>query len=368
MLKAGISAQVIGFYSSFTQMAYLVFSMLFANAANHFPSTRRPESAMFWMQALFFALNAVLCLFPDTPRLLCILVFVLGFLTTFVGTVRDVLDYRLVIEVIPTESYSLYSAVSGIFLGVFGILPGLVLNFLYGIFEFYPVTACAFLAAGLASFGAGLANSALKPLPGRKVPEQTELSEARKPENSVREVFRRREFRRLIAANFIRGFGAGMLALLPVLAVRYAGFTEEKTVLLSSVTNAATFTSCAVYAFLRKKRMKASTLALAGAGLFVLLCAAFQGSVPIFLAFLFPAYAGYNIVCYAIPDIVYLHVEERIISAYNTWRMIFTTFGTICSSMLVGVLIDLVDGRILVAVGCASILFCCISYFRVFRE
>ena len=114
--------------------------------------------------------------------------------------------------------------------------------------------------------------------------------------------------------------------------------------------------------------MKASTLALAGAGLFVLLCAAFQGSVPIFLAFLFPAYAGYNIVCYAIPDIVYLHVEERIISAYNTWRMIFTTLGTICSSMLFGILTDCVDGRLLAAVGCAAILFCCISYFRVFSH
>ena len=77
---------------------------------------------------------------------------------------------------------------------------------------------------------------------------------------------------------------------------------------------------------------------------------------------------GYNIVCYAIPDIVYLQVEKRIISAYNTWRMIFTTLGTICSSMLLGILTDYVDGSLLAAVGCAAVLFCCISYFRVFNN
>ena len=77
------------------------------------------------------------------------------------------------------------------------------------------------------------------------------------------------------------------------------------------------------------------------------------------------AFSGYNIVCYAIPDTVYLSVEESSISSYHTWRMALTTLGTVLSTALFGLVADSVSPTVLAVCGTVSVFFCCLAYHRV---
>ena len=142
---------------------------------------------------------------------------------------------------------------------------------------------------------------------------------------------------------------------------------KEQSALISGVMNAATFLSCGVYGLLRQRKIRASTLGLAGSCLFFLLCGAFLGSPVWFLIVLFFAYCGYNIVCYAIPDAVYQRVEEGVISAYHTWRMALTTLGTVFSTAVIGLIEETVSGTVLAVCGTLSIFLCCLAYHHTMK-
>ena len=363
-LKKGMDAQIVSYYASFTQAVFLVFSLLFASAADRTRRTKRAATLLFFANSLSFLLQTVLCLLPDSSAVFCFAAFAAGALINIANTVRIVFDYKVICEVIPVERYAAYSSVSGILCGVFGILPGFLLPIFYARWDYTAVTICVFAASGLICAAAGILTGCLRLLPGKEEEPAPQIAQDRKV-SSVRSVLGRRDFRLLAIPNFIRGFGAGVVAILPLLAMKKVGLPEEQSALISGVTNAATFLSCAVYGLIRKRGVKATTLGLAGACLFFLLCLAFLGTPAVFLILLFFAFSGYNIVCYAIPDTVYLSVEESSISSYHTWRMALTTLGTVLSTALFGLVTDSVSPTVLAVCGTVSVFFCCLAYHRV---
>ena len=363
-LKMGMESGTVSYYTSFTQAVFLVFSLLFAGAADRCRRTKRTATLLFFANAAALLLQMILCLLPESPALFCAAAFAVGALVNVSNTVRVVFEYRMICEVIPVERFSLYSSVSGIVCGVAGILPGVLLPLFYGRHDYTAVTLAVFCASGLFCLAAGILNGCLRLLPGK---EETPAAEQKKKASPVRAVLGREDFRRLALPNFIRGFGAGVVAVLPLLAMKDAGLPKEQSALISGVMNAATFLSCGIYGLLRQRKIKAATLGLAGSCLFFLLSCAFLGSAVWFLIILFFAYCGYNIVCYAIPDAVYQRVEEDVISAYHTWRMALTTLGTVFSTAVIGLIADAVSGTVLAVCGTLSIFLCCLAYYRTMK-
>ena len=364
-LKMGMESGTVSYYTSFTQAVFLVFSLLFAGAADRCRRTKRTATLLFFANAAALLLQMILCLLPESPALFCVAAFAVGALVNVSNTVRVVFEYRMICEVIPVERFSLYSSVSGIVCGVAGILPGVLLPLFYGRHDYTAVTLAVFCASGLFCLAAGILNGCLRLLPGKE--EEDPAEERKNAPSSHRAVLGREDFRRLALPNFIRGFGAGVVAVLPLLAMKDAGLPKEQSALISGVMNTATFLSCGIYGLLRQRKIKAATLGLAGSCLFFLLSCAFLGSAVWFLIILFFAYCGYNIVCYAIPDAVYQRVEEGVISAYHTWRMALTTLGTVFSTAVIGLIADAVSGTVLAVCGTLSIFLCCLAYYRTMK-
>ena len=364
-LEMGMKEHTVSYYASFTQGVYLVFSLLFAGAADRCRKTKRASTLLFFANGLSLLFQMTLCLIPEKPSVFCLTAFAVGALINVSNTVRVVFDYKMICEVIPVERYSAYSSVSGILCGVFGILPGFLVPLFYARWDYKAVTLWIFAASGFFCCLAGALNGCLRVLPGKEeepVPRAVPTNQS----SSVREVLTSKDFRSLALPNFIRGFGAGVVAILPLLAIREIGFPKGQSALISAVMNAATFISCAFYGLIRQRRVKPTTLAITGSCLFFVLCASFFGTPLWFLVTLFFAYSGYNIVCYAIPDAVYLNVKEDVISAYHTWRMALTTLGTVLSTALFGLLEPYVSGTLLAVCGTVSIFICCLAYHRVF--
>ena len=364
-LKMGMAEGTVSYYTSFTQAVFLVFSLLFAGAADRYRRTKRASTLLFFANAAALLFQTALCFLPESSALFCTAAFAVGALVNVSNTVRVVFDYKMICKVIPVERYSLYSSVSGIVCGVIGILPGFLLPLCYARWEYRAVTLAVFAVSGLFCAAAGALNGCLRLLPFRG--DEGGDPPGNKRIGSVRKVLGRRDFRLLALPNFIRGFGAGVIAVLPLFAIRDAGIPKEQSALLSGVMNAATFFSCGVYGFARQKRIPSAALGMAGACLFLLLCTAFLRGRVWFLTVLFFAYCGYNTVCYAIPDAVYQRVDESVISTYHTWRMALTTLGTVFSTAVIGLIADSVSGTVLAVFGTLSILLCCIAYYRTMK-
>lgn len=370
-LRLSMSDGQIGALTSFTQAENVVLSLLLSGITGRYSKTKRIVSWMYAIQSAVTIGYLTLCLIHGIGAApAAVIVFALATAVNAIISVRVIFDYKLLCEVIDVADYSFYASVGGIINGAFSIAAGLILPLMYSLFDFYSVTSAAVLCSSLFLVLAWAANSRLDLLPGseKDIPQSERKSLLKTAVSGISDVFRDGDFRRMIIPNFTRGLGAGILSMIPLLAVRCEAVAEENTSLIVGITNASVFLSCAVYAALRKVHMKASVLNFAGSLLFILIIPSLTGGFAAFAVFYFIAYAGYNVVSYAIPDIVYNTVSEDIISAYNTWRMAFTTFGIVISTAVIGAVMSLTSGMVIAAVSAVLMLITCAAYLKNYRK
>ena len=364
-LRLGMSAQIVSFLSAFSQTVNLSFSLLFANITRRFTGTRRATTLLFFSHAAVIALYLVLCVFRNLPISAAVVIaFILTAAADIIVAVRAIFSYKLVCEVIPVRDYSMYASVGGILNGIFTISIGLLLPLLFRHFDFMRVAGLAIVLACILMMVTGVLNSRLRLLPGSEQPSAAPS----RVELINRDVLRDDSFRRMVLPNFMRGIGHGILSVIPLLAIRYGGLAESSAPIIVSLTNIALFAGSAAYAFLRRRSVSASALALSGSLLFLLITPAMSGAAPRFIVFYTLAHLGYQLISLAVPDIVYNTVGQENIAAFNTWRMALTYLGSVLSTALIGVLIDRVDGRLIGALSAAAMVYAGIAYFLYFRR
>ena len=105
-LKMGMENGTVSYYASFTQAVFLVFSLLFAGAADRCVRTKRAATLLFFANGLTLLVQTVLCLLPESSALFCFAAFAVGALVNVSNTVRVVFEYKMICEVIPVERYS----------------------------------------------------------------------------------------------------------------------------------------------------------------------------------------------------------------------------------------------------------------------
>jgi Na+/melibiose symporter-like transporter len=88
----------------------------------------------------------------------------------------------------------------------------------------------------------------------------------------------------------------------------------------------------------------------------------------VFFTLFLVAYTGYNIVCCAIPDMVYRMVPADTVAAFHTWRMAFTTLGSVISTAVIGMISVFVPGYCILAGGAAAILICSAWYYFYYKK
>ena len=94
-LKMGMESGTVSYYTSFTQAVFLVFSLLFASAADRCRKTKRTATLLFFANAAALLLQMTLCLLPESPALFCFAAFAVGALVNVSNTVRVVFEYRM---------------------------------------------------------------------------------------------------------------------------------------------------------------------------------------------------------------------------------------------------------------------------------
>ena len=363
LLFLGLSEKNVGVYLAIIPVANLVLSLLFSSAAS---ATKHTVGAYSMLCLCCSALTAAFLLvfrIPTSsaaffPVLLCV-----GAVLSAVAAIRMIFDYQIPCRVMDLKFYSLYISVGGIVSGIAGIATSSLFAFCIKKLEFMAVSRSAYVIAALLLAGASAVNLLLKTLPDT----ENAKKEDKKEKVGIAELWADASFRALIVPNLLRGFAAGAMSMITVLAVSELGMPESDGAVITACTQAATFASCAVYGALTPK-LKAERMGILGAVLFVLIAPSLLfGRISFFVLYT-AAYIGYNVVCNALPDMIYQNVSKRIMSPFHTWRLALTTLGTTLSTALIGVMIKSVSPTVILVFGAVTYFATAFIYYLHFTR
>lgn len=364
LLYANMSESRISQYLAFVPAVNLIVSLVFASITGRIKKGIPAYTVLCMLCGLLTAGFVLLFRSNLSPDTYFIVLMVLGGVLSAVVAVRIIYEYKLPCEVMELKSYSLYISVGGIISGITGIVTGMVLSFCYEKLDFFKVSCGAYLAAGLCLCAAALINALLKAIP---VKETAPEKPGQREKPNILRLLADRSFRVLAVPNFIRGFGAGLISMITVLAARGIGLVESDGAIITTCTSLGSLLSCAIYGVLAPK-LQASRVGMLGALVFCLLIPAFAGGRILFFVIYCVSYIGYNVVCSAIPDIIYQHISPDIMSVYHTWRLALTTFGTTVATALIGAVMATVSPTIVLAVGTIAFFLCMLAYYLYFRK
>lgn len=362
-IRGGMSDVRISVYMSVTQLCNLIISLLFAGITEKYRDTKRSASMLYTAGGAAVLMLIPFTAFEFSEGVFYTAMMIIGCLIQTAAAVRFVFEYKLPCEVMDTGDYSTYVALSNMCGGAAGIIAGLTLSALLGSFGFMAVMGCAFTAAAILLFGASAFNSSLKII--HEVGGNSLIRSD--PLTSIRRLMKNACFRALIVPNFIRGIGAGVIAMITVVAIKSVGLEENDVPLVTTTTYIGMLASCLIYIY-SAKRLGAPLSGLIGGAAFLTLSFSMTGSKYIFLAVYTFAYTGYNIVCCAIPDMVFQSVRPDIMGAFNTWRMIMTTLGTALSTALIGYLLEYIPADVITSAGSLAVFVCSLWYYLYYHS
>lgn len=372
-LKLGITTERIALYFSIMQIVSLISTFLTTGLPRLFRNTMKGDAVATVIYGLFFMGNVVICIFTGIPlNTKWIIILAAGCLVNTALSIRTVFDYKLPCELIIMSDYSFFTAVDGIVQGLCSIPVAFLLPVLYAKYDYETVTAVVFTVSVLLVIVTSIITMSYKKLNTATPEEPVADKSAILPWNDILRLLHDKEFMFLFIPNIVRGFCAGIYTLIPTLAIGSGCFTEVNVMLITGTGQAAVFISCLFYAWVGKRfGTRSMTVPLLGLGAGVLglmLIPVMKLSTIPFLCCYFIAYCGFNIVSYAIPDMVYKSVSADIISPFHTWRMGLTTLGNVIATYAVGIFAERISATVFMVIAAASMLFCCLGYYLWFKK
>lgn len=367
-MRSGMSEAQISIYLSILQVINMVFPILVAGIAAECRNSKKYAGIWYIINALITMTFAIFCAVTVDIKIFFPMMILIGGSAAMATAIQNVYHYKVPCEVIDLKYYTVYSARSGIFNGIIGILIGFILPIMYQKLPYMLVTGIAFAAAGILTVLAAIGVFALKPLDD-EVQEETKTKEKLPfhPLKDFIKLLHNHDFRYLVIPNLARGFGAGIMPLITVIALRESILTEENAAMLTSAAQIGTLLSCLVYTFLVQKLGLAITSLIGGAMMCLLPITVFGGTVW-FLVVYSIVYIGFYIISMVIPNMMYRAVDQSMISIYNTWRLTLNTIGTIFSTMLFGFLIEYISAFWLLTLGTAGFIVCSLGHYLCYRK
>ena len=177
------------------------------------------------------------------------------------------------------------------------------------------------------------------------------------------------KFMKLAVPNFLRGFGAGLLALVVLIGTFDGVLNSETSFFIAFVTSAGTILGCLFFRFTEKRIGVRRLLILTECG--VILFMPLIGAIPsiyAFCVFYFLAHFFNSGVDLSVPVMLYEHIPERIMGKYTAWRMLIYTFGTAIPGFLLQGMLKLFGSVITLGIGALCQLGCLIGYIVVLRK
>lgn len=306
--------------------------------------------------AVMFLCFLPLCIWNNASTTTYLYLTLVCVLHTVFNSLYVVCEYKLPYFTMPPESYAQSIAVSGIVYSVFSTLSGVIISSLSSRYSYSTLMLFFFTGAALMTFFAVLIIGSMKPMPG--APEsKTETVTKGKKEPALKILMRTPIFTTLISANYLRGFGWGVVSVIATVALDmdYGEATATAVVAVSSV---AFLVSSALFGALLHK-LPAQFWPLLGCLSFLAMGLMYTGDSLVFLIGLFIVVVGRTFLDNAMPYIMRAAVPSEISGPYNAWRMILHFTGVLTATSIATV----ISPELLLAITIVSQIVCGLQFY-----
>lgn len=283
--------------------------------------------------ALLFLAYIPLCIWKNASAGSFGLLIGVTVLQTVTTGLYTVCDYKIPYFVYQEQDYGFYLAWAGIAGSVVSFAIGTLVTALTATMDYTDLMLWAFLIAAVLLVISFLLQWHLQPV---RDPLSAKRSSAPQAKIPLKDVLLTPVFRKLLAANLMRGFSSGAITVLPVMAITL-GYSQAVVTAMVSVQAVATLASCAAFGYVCRWLTPRKTV-LAGSICVLALCAMLIPQSAVFL----PAYAlvllGKATVDNAVPAALLQIVPAEVAGPYNAWRMILHFFGSLVGTAVAAVI------------------------------
>ncbi len=366
LLDAGVSSARVGVYTSACSAVNILVSVVFAQLSD------RTKRLIPWFIFLMLALAGASLLFLFVYRLGFALILLLGAVQTVLVALKNLFEFKLPYHVLDMREYNSVQARDGIITGIVGVAGGALFSRALDAFEVQRVMCGGFAAAVVLFCGCAVLNRLFAVHPAPAVPQAAEPAAGERAPG-LRQVLGMPCFYRLLLPNFLRGILMGVTGIITVIGVSLYGMTPAQAAVIPIVCTAANISGSLVYHLLSKRVPVDKVLLLASVITLIFpLCAVCTAEAAlgraVFYGVSFAVSFGIIMISYAVPYMVYGMIPYRVAGAYNTYRMVITTAGSMLAAAAVSALLDRVPVFWLLAAACAAQLASAIAYRREYRK
>ena len=324
----GFESELIYLHSTLLQAANVLTILLASNWASNGSPIRRSAFTTIPIGLLFLFYIPIAIANHATPASYILLCSV-GVVQQIAYGLFTVCEYKTPYYIYKADEYGMMLSICGIISSVFSLLLGWVISFLTERYPFADIMKFAFLISAIFMVITFFAIYFEKSL---RTEDETEKNEQAKKSRPRVHLLRKPIFTRLIHANLMRGFAAGVISVLAAVALDL-GYDETLTASMVYAQSIASLAACAFFAVI-SKRIPGRFVVVGGSLLIVLTPMLLIKSSTLFLIMYIVIMVGRTLVDYAVPSMLLQVVPVEIAGPYHAWRMALQNAGMLIATSL----------------------------------
>ena len=325
----GFNTKYIYIFSTVLQAASVLTIVIFSRFADKGNIFKRAGISL-CLNGITFLFFMPLCFVKSASPVIFILFVGISVVQSITLGLETVCEYKLPYFIINVKNYGAIASVSGISSSVITLIMGAVVSAASKTMAYKKIMLIGFSVSAVMVIISGLCTLKLKNISGKT----TEIKKENKL--SLLKMFKEPVFIKLLPANIFRGFGMGVTAVMPTIALDL-GFDETVTSAMVSVQAAAVLISSAVFGWLSLKIFPTNFVFL-GSLLFLTLPLLLIKNPLVFLVIYAIVFFGRNLIDYGVPSMLVYIVPAEISGPYNAWRLVITNTSTVVGTAVAAIL------------------------------
>ena len=361
LMENGFSEELTNIICSSGQVISIIAMLLFSPVADRIkgviPATARTYLLCIPIVILLFCV----CLWGNFGWILTALLFLtIGLYSVGCG-LQNSLTYKLPYMILDMRHYGRITAICGILTGVMGLLISLVLTWLQNAWGYANAMTALFLLCLPLLFATYILIRTMRPIASAPAPAKKDAVKIN--------YFRFKPFCQLIAANFLRGFGTGILNVVVTVGYYCKVLDADSAAIVVVISNFTTFMGSSLYSVITGRIPEKWILLITCIGMCVSTPIMLIGnSTILFLIGYGLATTFWTVVNYSIPVATTQIADYTVMGQYSSGRLLLHTAGSGLAGFLCIRLIDLIGGLPTMILTGVCFLVCGISYFVYMKK
>ena len=361
MMENGFSEQLTNTIFSCGQIITLTVMLLTSPVIDKIHNVIKANMSTYLLYIPFILVLCAICFYGSIPLFLVVLLCLTVAGYSVGSGLHCSLSYKVPYAIMDIRNYGRVTSVSGILTGIMGLLLSLLLTWMQNTLGYRTAMTTIYLICLPLIIVVVLVSASMKALPNAPMPIKKEAKSFN--------YLRFKPFTSLIAANFLRGFGTGILNVVVTIGYYCGCIDSNSATILVIISNLTTFLGCGLYSITTGKLSDKRIILISA--LFISLSVPFMlvgNNTLVFLITYAIATTFWTVINYAIPVAVVQIADYSIMGQYSAGRMLLHIAGSSLAGVAAIPMIKFLGPLPTMLLTAGTFLFCGISYYVYMKK